>query len=311
MIEEASLPDPLRTYRPFSLRVRAALLDNTINLIPLSACLLVLIPMFQSTIAGIALAAWVAIGLQTVLEYPKKASSGLFRMGLQLTHPTKIGFFRILARNIIKYYPLVCIFAFGITFILNAPISPFEMGLFGLSGLIVAYNLASVATGRESLHNQLTGLTIKPVENTKPRFISLYLSTVGLFGVGFLGLLVILPNFIGACDRAPSSSVKANMHTLQTMVETYAVDYGGVYPPSVQVLEKEAKAKGYWKDFTNPTSGYSGYGKSYVNEWDSKAEGIVTYDPVKPDYTKYFIYGHDPKGKRIQNKDRDFFLTNS
>ena len=50
-----------------------------------------------------------------------------------------------------------------------------------------------------------------------------------------IGILVAiaLPNFIGAQDRAKISSVKANMHTVQTMLETYGVDWGGTYPTTV------------------------------------------------------------------------------
>jgi len=47
-----------------------------------------------------------------------------------------------------------------------------------------------------------------------------------------IGLLasIALPNFIGASRKAKLSSVKANMHTTQLSVESYATDTGGVYP---------------------------------------------------------------------------------
>ncbi len=76
-----------------------------------------------------------------------------------------------------------------------------------------------------------------------------------------IGILVAiaLPNFISAQDRAKISSVKANMHTLQTQLETYSVDWNGLYPIDVGAsstggtgLYPEAVAKKYWKALKNP-----------------------------------------------------------
>lgn len=62
---------------------------------------------------------------------------------------------------------------------------------------------------------------------------------------------IILPACACTC-RSKLSSVKANMHTFQTMLETYAVDSGGVYPSSIQELKTEAQKKQYWKTMSNP-----------------------------------------------------------
>lgn len=124
------------------------------------------------------------------------------------------------------------------------------------------------------------------------------------------------------------SSVKANMHTLQTIVETYAVDWGGVYPADVEALKIEATQAGreYWKEFTNPFSGQSGEGLSYgdaTHVWLQKQGGIlrphedeaglVLYAPVKDcrGIIKYFIYGLDKKGQTVKDRGRDFVLSNS
>ncbi|HMP52752.1 MAG TPA: type II secretion system protein [Candidatus Melainabacteria bacterium] len=50
-----------------------------------------------------------------------------------------------------------------------------------------------------------------------------------------IGILaaIALPNFIGAQDKAREASVKANMRTAQISAESYATDYAGYYPPSV------------------------------------------------------------------------------
>lgn len=120
------------------------------------------------------------------------------------------------------------------------------------------------------------------------------------------------------------SSVKANMHTFQTLVETYGVDWGGVYPESVEVLEHEAttNTNAYWKDFANPFSSMSGRGKSFDNEskiiphslWyvDAHAHhppGMVTYQ-TQPPFTHYHIYGYDKLGSKIEDKGRVLMLSN-
>ena len=77
-----------------------------------------------------------------------------------------------------------------------------------------------------------------------------------------IGILVAiaLPNFISAQDRAKLASVKSNMHTFQTILETYSVDASGNYPADYDDAYTSAK-KGnntYWKDFKNPFSNKSG-----------------------------------------------------
>ncbi len=57
---------------------------------------------------------------------------------------------------------------------------------------------------------------------------------------------VALPNFVGAQTRARKSSTKANMHTLQTNVESYAAyaaEFKGKYPATLAELKKEAEAQ--------------------------------------------------------------------
>ncbi|MEZ0371941.1 MAG: type IV pilin protein [Candidatus Sericytochromatia bacterium] len=145
-----------------------------------------------------------------------------------------------------------------------------------------------------------------------------------------IGILVAiaLPNFIGAQDRAKISSVKANMHTLQTIVETYAVDWGGVYAPSVAGLKAEATIAGreYWKEFSNPFSGQSGSGKSYTDApaavdattgtatgMASANAGLTLYNQISTGsaITKYYVYGLDKAGISIRDKGANFTLSNS
>lgn len=135
-----------------------------------------------------------------------------------------------------------------------------------------------------------------------------------------IGILVAiaLPNFIGAQDRAKVSSVKSNMHTFQTMAETYAVDWGGVYAKDVVDLKKDATSSGkqYWKEFVNPFTSQSGDGYSYddysTTSADNKAGEVLWNVPSSDPRTAYWIYGVGKvDGILIQDKGSNFVLTNS
>ncbi|MEZ0368088.1 MAG: DUF3352 domain-containing protein [Candidatus Sericytochromatia bacterium] len=131
-------------------------------------------------------------------------------------------------------------------------------------------------------------------------------------------LAVSLSSFEGAQTRARISSVKANMHMTQTIVETYAVDYGGIYPATVAEMVKEAQQRDYWREFTNPFSQESGMGPALIDYQDYKpgAEmaGKVLYQPAANEdgqITSYKIYGVDQAGALILDKGETFFLSNS
>lgn len=126
--------------------------------------------------------------------------------------------------------------------------------------------------------------------------------------------LIHLTDLTGAITNFKLRQVKTNMHILQSMVETYAVDWNGYYPGSVEVLKQDAQQKNYWKELTNPFLGRSGRGKSYGDEWASVTAGIVTYDPSGVPISRYFIYGYNQRGKGIKQGKGGygaFYLTNS
>lgn len=127
-----------------------------------------------------------------------------------------------------------------------------------------------------------------------------------------IGILVAiaLPNFIGAQDRAKVSSVKANMHTFQTALETYAVDWGGVYPATSAILQTEAikPENDYWKEFKNPFNNSEGTGNAY-DDTANPGEGIVGYSNEST--TLYFIYGGKKGGGPILDRGTPFTLSNS
>lgn len=129
-----------------------------------------------------------------------------------------------------------------------------------------------------------------------------------------IGILVAiaLPNFIGAQDRAKVASVKANMHTYQTALETYAVDWGGQYPADEEGAKDDSNDNNgnYWKDFTNPIDqALSSYTSTANQNQNTDADGMVGYNNVNT--TTYYIYGYDKDGNLIKDKGRIFTLGNS
>lgn len=145
-----------------------------------------------------------------------------------------------------------------------------------------------------------------------------------------IGILVAiaLPNFIGAQDRAKISSVKANMHTVQTMLETYGVDWGGTYPSTVGtgpapgsglIGESLNASNPYYKDFVNPFTS-QGMGTTGSTPGSSLIDITATTTAVgnigrtgleAVGTTKYFLYGFDKVGAVIKDKGTAFSLSNS
>ncbi|MBT9548182.1 MAG: hypothetical protein IV090_22515 [Candidatus Sericytochromatia bacterium] len=133
--------------------------------------------------------------------------------------------------------------------------------------------------------------------------------------LGCLALLAVIlyPHFMPACGCAEPSQ-KINMHKLQTMLENYAVDWGGVYPENVKQLETTAKnvAQPYWIEISNPVSKAKGLGKAYGDVNSPPVFGMVVYVPHGSPITTYAIYAYqDAKLEFIQDKGLVFFLSNS
>lgn len=142
------------------------------------------------------------------------------------------------------------------------------------------------------------------------------------------------------------SGTKANMHELQTMVETYALDHDGQYPTSVQMLEAAARQQNYWKNLNNRYANghdcryFLSGNCSLANYTDYRGlpphmpprpatwlnmlgfpvdlpvakppvqywQGMVLYQFVSVKH--YRIYGTDKNGNFIQDKGQDYYLSN-
>lgn len=55
----------------------------------------------------------------------------------------------------------------------------------------------------------------------------------------YIFVMLVLPAMAGTC-KEKTGSIRSKMYTFQTIVETYAVDWGGVYAPSLPALKFEA-----------------------------------------------------------------------
>lgn len=256
-------------------------------------------------------------------EYAKKSSPGKLMVGLAYNIPDH---FRagLLIRNILKFAVIAAVLFYfliylseGAYFLKQIQRQKSHFTIFSVTTVIFIINLIAILLGRRPIYDNLSGIKLKIVPSSYHKTGVNLLAFFGVFAPIFL-IIIILPNFIGTGGRCCKvSSVKANMHTMQTMVETYAVDWRGIYPPNVKALYKEANLKKgkygpYWKDFSSPYTGYSGPGQSYANEGVKTLPGMVTYEAVgTPHHIIYYIYGHNKNGDRIKQKGKDFYLTNS
>ncbi|HEY9839807.1 MAG: hypothetical protein ACAI44_06975 [Candidatus Sericytochromatia bacterium] len=174
------------------------------------------------------------------------------------------------------------------------------------------------------------------VKNGKPLYYH-------IFGADQSGdLLTIMGNI------KPVYTVKANMFSLQTLLETYAVDHQGLYPPDVETLYRDASgSKGtYWKRVVNPfqeppispeeapyilsltnlegseqTDSATPSWSMSLGHWlmnykayqpGSKASGLVLYEPVTEagKLKNYRIYGADKDGQLLQDNGKAFVMSN-
>lgn len=219
-----------------------------------------------------------------------------------------------------------------------------------------ALPLSEILTGRVAGTATLTLMTLATL--ARPGYGMLYAGAAGLsliihppshplwrklcaawlLGVILLPMaLIVLPAM--ACDCSKVSSVKANMHTLQTLLEMYAADHQGQYPPNLATLQRAAETGKYWKSFANPYTGKTGNLQAFGDDiqllrmmqagirhpekplyhemlgirWypadyykRKKAEGLVLFASQGPH--AYRIYGFSLGGELIRDKGQPFVL---
>lgn len=113
-------------------------------------------------------------------------------------------------------------------------------------------------------------------------------------------------------NEAKLSSLKSNMHKFQTMLETYAVDWGGLYPDTSEILLSEAKTKNYSREMRNPFNEYNGEITTSYNNYLKSADkssfkGVIIYEAINISgtITAYNIRGINEAGETI-----DLIITN-
>lgn len=125
-----------------------------------------------------------------------------------------------------------------------------------------------------------------------------------------------------ALDAVYITQTKANMHTFQTIVETYAVEYQGIYASNIENLKQDAINKNYWLEITNPykyvqdfippVMNLSDYNQALLNNSyngyyvvKSSLKGILIYEPINNSgfITSYYIYGTDQNGDFIKDNN--------
>jgi len=140
-----------------------------------------------------------------------------------------------------------------------------------------------------------------------------------------IGILtaVAIPNFVSAQDRARIADVKSNMHVFRTSVETYAVDYGGLYPENVEQLHSEASnpESRYWQEILNPFTKLPGETEAYRTLSSSpdasgqQAEitpGVVAYIRYALDQAApYAIYGGGKAPQRALLEHGEVFILSN
>jgi prepilin-type N-terminal cleavage/methylation domain-containing protein len=124
--------------------------------------------------------------------------------------------------------------------------------------------------------------------------------------IGIL-LALIIPNFVLFQERARRSSVKNNMHVVQTALEAYAVDHYGNYP-NEDVVWDDATDEGsisLWFPGGDPIGieGEPKPGNFPVNPYDGKRYNSDEKDEMDLDYEEY--YGELEPGLNAQKRGDD------
>jgi prepilin-type N-terminal cleavage/methylation domain-containing protein len=102
--------------------------------------------------------------------------------------------------------------------------------------------------------------------------------------IGIL-LALIIPNFVLFQERARRSSVKNNMHVVQTALEAYSVDHNGNYPGADNDWEDEEDITRCYFPGGDPVGleGEPFYGSLPLNPYTGRRYNIddvdMTYDP--------------------------------
>ncbi|MEZ0373834.1 MAG: ankyrin repeat domain-containing protein [Candidatus Sericytochromatia bacterium] len=186
----------------------------------------------------------------------------------------------------------------------------------------------AILYGYYPLAKQLLSLDANPLLKNKQGQSSAYLLLANLGPVKAEQLATIeggfkqdnssalLASFVEAEALAQRlASLKANMRTLQTVVETYAVDHDGLFAPDLRTLYSEASKLKYWPELTNPLTGKTGLTETvadFVAQPGPQHQGQVFYKPLLKDGKRvsYELYGVDHRGQWVTGwKNKPLILS--
>jgi len=270
---------------------------------------------FETNFSGIELIVIFLMGLWCLSEALLKTSPGKKILGLQITTDF-MGSKAIMLRAL-----RFCLFfvnwwlLFMCMFYIPAQVFPstssFQNGIVYILIFVGLYGLLQprLWKGTRRLNHDILTCV---VPGQQKLFIGSYLLGIICFLLGAL-TLIAFPNS-GHSDAHKPSHVKANMHSFQTMVETYAVDWGEVYPRSSAALLEEANQtpNPYWKELVNPFTDQEGFGQAFQDLGQPAVPGSIAYEAIPESKTGeikgYKIYGYDKGGKYVQDKNVDFIL---
>lgn len=275
----------------------------------------------------------ISLGVFTLLETAFKGTPAQLLLKLRLTIDSPVALFIRFIRNTLLYFGLYSSGYLVIMLVVfpgnlwRALSHPYVL-IAATGSLLMLFSGLQFWRGKDFLHNSLFGVQIISTQGVLNRR-----KRLSLYGVilGFISAVVLLRFLYYASHsamiyahgtRPKISSVKANMHTLQTMVETYYYTGKKRYPLTIAELHEAAiqGEKPYWKDLMNPYLGTHGPGQAYSDDEGLVLKGVVTYQPIGNPPSTYRIYGYtytwahlfEPVSRviRIQQKGRDFFLSN-
>jgi len=273
------------------------------------------VPILAWLLSASALSGWETMKGQS----PGRAAFGL---KLQLQKSEAPGFARLWLRQLLKtmlFWPLLVVASLllsqGLASLLQAQQTTVSTGLWAgslLGGLVLLSLMLCLSLGGRqgrNLLDRLSGTHVK-LESDSPQrawkwqvWAVLYL--LGLGSLTHMMLSALSP----CCSDAHNRTVRQNLNQVQNMLETYAVDWSGRYPPSAQALYQAAQESPfpYWKTLKNPYPQHTpdklwtlslfappaeDLDGALLEARDLPRAGAVHYLPAA-DGLGYWLYGYD------------------
>ncbi|MDO9390755.1 MAG: hypothetical protein Q7U71_03165 [bacterium] len=127
-----------------------------------------------------------------------------------------------------------------------------------------------------------------------------------------VALIIIVPPFIPMSEKARQGCVKANMHTLELLVNDYRAKNNGLCPPDTiifKLLPNNLKNPQTFKPYSRFLK--TNFAAKSLNEPSSKNNGYMLGYATSRDNAHYIILGTGKNGQLIHGDDHTtYLLTN-